>query len=35
MKTNVQVVYSINFIVVLTIIGMGMVFEDDGLMGVS
>jgi len=32
-NTNVQVVYSINLLIVLTFIGIAMIFDDDGLVG--
>jgi hypothetical protein len=34
-NTNVQVTYSLNSILVLTIVGIAMIFDDDGLVGTS
>ena len=32
-NTNVQVVYSLNILAIMTLIGIAMIFDDDGLVG--
>lgn len=32
-NTNVKVLYSINILIFLTIVGIAMIFDDDGLVG--
>jgi len=34
-NTNVQVTYSMSFLMILTLIGCGMIFDDDGLVGTT
>ncbi len=34
-NTNVQVIYSLNIIFILTLIGIAMIFDDDGLVGTT
>jgi uncharacterized protein (UPF0333 family) len=34
-NTNVQVVYSLTLLGVVTFIGIAMIFDDDGLIGTS
>lgn len=34
-NTNVQVNYSINLLIAMTLIGIAMIFDDDGLVGTS
>lgn len=34
-NTNIQVNYSLNSILVLTFIGIAMIFDDDGLIGTT
>lgn len=34
-NTNVQVIYSLNILLILTLIGMAMIFDDDGLVGTT
>ena len=34
-NTNVQVIYSLNMLAILTLIGIAMIFDDDGLVGTT
>jgi len=34
-NTNVQVIYSLTLLVVLTLVGIAMIFDDDGLIGTT
>jgi hypothetical protein len=34
-NTNVQVIYSLNMLLILTFVGMAMIFDDDGLVGTT
>lgn len=34
-NTNVQVAYAMSFLMILTLIGCGMIFDDDGLVGTT
>jgi len=34
-NTNVQVTYAMSFLMVLTLIGCGMIFDDEGLIGTT
>ena len=34
-NTNVQVLYSVNMLGILTLVGIAMIFDDDGLVGTS
>lgn len=34
-NTNIQVIYSINMIMILTLVGIAMIFDDDGLVGTT
>jgi len=34
-NTNVQVIYSLNMLFILTLIGIAMIFDDDGLVGTT
>ena len=34
-NTNVQVIYSLNLLLILTLIGIAMIFDDDGLVGTT
>lgn len=34
-NTNVQVIYSMNMLLIITFIGMAMIFDDDGLVGTT
>jgi hypothetical protein len=34
-NTNVQVIYSINLLLFLSVVGMVMIFDDDGLVGTT
>jgi heme O synthase-like polyprenyltransferase len=34
-NTNMQVIYAINILMILTLIGIAMIFDDDGLVGTT
>ena len=34
-NTNIQVIYAMNMLMILTIIGIAMIFDDDGLVGTT
>jgi len=34
-NTNVQVIYSMNMLLIVTFIGIAMIFDDDGLVGTT
>ena len=34
-NTNVQVIYSLNMLLILTMVGIAMIFDDDGLVGTT
>ena len=34
-NTNVQVIYSLNMLLILTLVGIAMIFDDDGLVGTT
>jgi len=34
-NTNVQVIYSMNMLLIFTFIGIAMIFDDDGLVGTT
>ena len=34
-NTNVLVIYSLNLILILTMVGIAMIFDDDGLVGTT